>query len=111
MSPPERPWMPGPNDQPPGSIYLINPKGDRHLGFNQQEGRFYRIWQFEPPEPLHTGQAILLRPSEIDQIIKISIAWVISHSADPRGYEIGDELAVGAKAVVQHFAGLARGDR
>lgn len=104
MSQPEQPWIPGPNDIPWG-VCLFNPHGDRHLAFNEHEGRFYRLWQYQPPEPLHTGEAILLRPSDIDQIIKEAMIWVIRHPNDPRSYDISDEIAAGAKALVRHFTG------
>ena len=110
MSQPERPWMPGPNDLP-WTMSLINPQGDRHLGFNDQEGRFYRLWQYRPPEPLHTGEAILLRPSDIDQIIQFSMLWIMNHPTNPRSCTLSDEVAAGAKAAVLHFAGLAQGGR
>ncbi|MDI5969431.1 hypothetical protein POF50_008765 [Streptomyces sp. SL13] len=107
LSQPEQPWQPGPNDLP-FTTHLINPHGDRHLGFNDVEGRFYRLWQHRPPEPLHTGDAILLRPSDIDQIIKFSMIWVKNHPAHPRSSDLSDELAAGAKAVVLHFAQAAQ---
>lgn len=88
--------------------HLINPHGDRHLGFNDVEGRFYRLWQHRQPEPLHTGDAILLRPSDIDQIIKFSMIWVKNHPTHPRSSDLSDELAAGAKAVVLHFAQAAQ---
>jgi hypothetical protein len=86
---------------------LINPQGDRHLALNDQEGRFYRLWQHQPPQPLHTADAILLRPSDIDQIITLSMTWVITHPGDQRSYALVDEIASGVKAVVMHFAGQA----
>ncbi|MEV5689353.1 hypothetical protein AB0L68_40335 [Streptomyces sp. NPDC052164] len=57
MSQPEQPWQPGPNDLP-FTTHLINPHGDRHLGFNGDDGRFYRLWEHRRPEPLHVGDAI-----------------------------------------------------
>jgi hypothetical protein len=110
VSQPEQPWMPGPGDLP-WTVHLINPQGDRHLGFNEQEGRFYRLWQHREPQPLHAAQAILLRPSDIDQIIKIAMIWVMEHHGDPRSGALVDEMAAGAKSVVLHFAGLAQGNR
>jgi hypothetical protein len=95
--------MPGPKDIP-WTVALINPHGDRHLAFNDQEGRFYRLWQHRQPQPLHTGEAILLRPSDIDQIIKNAMLWIMNNPDHPRGYDLADELAAGAKAVVLHFA-------
>ena len=103
MSQQEQPWQPGPNDLP-FTTHLINPHGDRHLGFNDEEGRFYRLWQHRQPEPLHTGDAVLLRPSDVDQIIQFSMLWVKNHPSDPRSNTLTDELAAGVKAVVLHFA-------
>lgn len=110
MSQPEQPWTPGPSDLP-FTTCLINPEGDRHLGFNDKEGRFYRLWQHQQPEPLHTGAAILLRPSDIDQILRLSMLWVMNHPGDPRSYDLADEAVAGAKTAVMHFAGLAQGGR
>ncbi|MEU6672454.1 hypothetical protein [Streptomyces sp. NPDC046727] len=75
LSQPEQPWQPGPNDVP-FTTRLISPHGDRHPGFNDADGRFHRLWQHRRPGPLHTGDTILLRPSDIDQIIKFSMLWV-----------------------------------
>ena len=107
MPQPERPWSPGPRDIP-WSIALINPEGDRHLAFNDHEGRFYRLWQHQPPQAMHAAEAILLRPSDIDQIIKCSLSWMLNHPGHPRCYELGDEVAAGAKAVVVYFTQHAR---
>ena len=101
------PWQPGPNDLP-FTTHLINPQGDRHLGFNDVEGRYYRLWQHKAPERLHTGDAIFLRPSDINQIISYANDWVRNHPEDPRGYELIDEVAAGSKAVVMHFAQAAQ---
>lgn len=103
MSQTEQPWMPGPADIP-WTTALINPHGDRHLALNDQEGRFYRLWQHQSPEPLHTGDAIILRPSDIDQIIKFSMIWIMNNPGDPRCYELSDEIAAGAKALVLYYA-------
>ncbi|WP_329157967.1 hypothetical protein OHB49_04080 [Streptomyces sp. NBC_01717] len=101
------PWQPGPNDLP-FTTHLINPQGDRHLGFNDVEGRYYRLWQHKAPERLLTGDAIFLRPSDINQIISYANDWVRNHPEDPRGYELIDEVAAGSKAVVMHFAQAAQ---
>jgi len=103
MPQPESPWMPGPKDIP-WTFAFVNPQGDRHLAFNDEEGRFYRLWQHQPPQPLHAGEAILLRPSDIDQIIKHAMVWIMAHPKHPASYTLGDEIADGARAVVVHFA-------
>jgi hypothetical protein len=69
LSQPEQPWQPGPNDLP-FTTHLINPHGDRHLGFNDADGRFYRLWQHRQPEPLHTGDAI--RPRLVGSHVEAS---------------------------------------
>ncbi|MFI5808921.1 hypothetical protein [Streptomyces sp. NPDC051561] len=107
MNLPEQPWQPGPNDLP-FTLHLINPHGDRHLGFNEKEGRYYRLWQHRAPEPLDTGEAMFLRPSDINQIISHAMVWVRSHPQDPRGYTLIDEVAAGAKGLVMHFAQAAQ---
>jgi len=99
----EVPWMPRSSDIP-WTVALINPHGDRHLAFNDTDGRFYRLWQHRPPQPLHAGVAVLLRPSDVDQIIKYAAVWIINNSARPRAYALSDEIAVGTKALVAHLA-------
>jgi hypothetical protein len=106
LSTPEQPWVPGPGDLP-WTTHLVNlATSDRHMAFNDTEGRFYRLWQHRPPQPLHAGDAILLRPVDIDQIVKVAGMWIKAHPDDPRGFELTDEVAAGAKAVVLHFAGI-----
>ncbi|MFD9603841.1 hypothetical protein [Streptomyces sp. NPDC059970] len=111
MSQQEQPWQPGPSDLP-FTTHLIDPHGDRHgdrhLGFNEDEGRYYRLWQHKAPERLHTGDAIFLRPSDINQISSYAMIWVRNHPEDPRGYELIDEVAAGVKAIVMHFAQAAQ---
>ncbi|WP_331756107.1 hypothetical protein OH791_38750 (plasmid) [Streptomyces anulatus] len=51
---------------------------------------------------------ILLRPSDVDQIIKFAMIWATRHAADPRSDALVDEVAAGAKAVVMHFAQAAQ---
>ncbi len=109
MSRPERPWMPGPHDTHV-DFALINPEGDRHIGFVQRDGCWYRLWQGRQPELFkHAGEAILLRPSEIGEIIKISMAWVTAHPGHPHGADLVDQIAAGAKTAVAHLAGLSQG--
>ncbi|MCX4821563.1 hypothetical protein OG883_17015 [Streptomyces sp. NBC_01142] len=35
--------------------------GDQRLGFNDADGRFYRLWQHRRPEPMHTAPQALIR--------------------------------------------------
>lgn len=55
-------------------------------------------------ELLPDPAAILLRPSDVDQIIKFAMIWATRDAAGPRSDALVDEVAVGAKAVVLHFA-------
>jgi hypothetical protein len=99
----EQPWLPGPANLP-FTLTLLNPMGDRHLAFDDDCGQFYRLWQHRSPEPLTTQDAIRLRPSDIDMIIKTAGAWILSHTAHPRAGELIDEIAAGAKGIVLYFA-------
>lgn len=108
--PPEQPWLPG-RDDIPWTTALINPLGDRHLTFDEDNGRFCRLWQHRPPEPLTAAEAIDLRPSDIDLIIKVALIWIIGHRDDPRSYALADELAAGAKSVVMYFGKAAQAVR
>jgi hypothetical protein len=103
---PEQPWIPGAADMP-FTITLLNPHGDRHLAFDTDQGRFYRLWQYKPPEQVPASEAIRLRPSDIDQIIKTAGIWVLKHASTPHAGELFDELASGAKETLMYFA-LAR---
>lgn len=106
MTPPERSWIPDLADLP-WRVYLVDPQGVRHLGFNDEEGRFYRLWPDREPTPLHTGEAIALRPSDIDQIVKLCFLWLRTHPGHPRCGALADEVAAGSKVIVLHFAELA----
>ena len=88
-------------------VLHAQPLGDRHLSFDDEEGRFYRLWQNRPPEPLPAHEAIRLRPSDIDQIIGRALTWIIDHHDDRRCLALGDEIAVGTKAVVMYFGRAA----
>jgi hypothetical protein len=102
----EQSWIPGPGDIR-GGFCLVNPLGDRHLSFDDEDGRWYRLWRGRPPEPVAASEAIRLRPSDIDQIIGCTLAWITGHHEDPRCLALGDEIAAGAKAVVMYFGQAA----
>jgi len=99
----ERPWLPGPADAP-FTLTLVSPAGINHLGFDVKTGQFHRLRQGRAPEALTADEAIRLRPSDIDMIIKIAGAWIVDHPHDARGGDLIDEIARGAKATVLHFA-------
>ena len=103
----EEPWMPESPDQLPFLTTLASPNGTRHLAFDDEAGRWYRLWQFRDPELLHTSEAVFLRPSDVDVIIKVSSSWSAGHDGRPRAGELIDELAEGVKELVLHFAKAA----
>ena len=98
----EQPWVPVDND--PNTVFLLNPQGTRHLSFDQRAGVWCRLWQHRQPEPLGADGAAMLRPSDIDTIIKLSNIWIMRNPAHPRAGALTDEMARGAKALVLHFA-------
>ena len=106
MSEQETPWMPG-HEHAPFTVALVNPHGTRHLGFDLQTGIWHRLWQHRPPEPLHTGEAVLLRPSDVDLIIKTSMSWSARNWGHQRAGMLTDELAAGVKQLVLHYAASA----
>lgn len=98
----EQPWFPNQN---PGWTVLANPQGTRHLAFDDVHGQWLRIYQTGAAQPLTATEAIFLRPSDIDVIIKVSMAWYGSRGLqDPRGNQLIDEVAAGAKGLILHFA-------
>jgi hypothetical protein len=104
----EQPWVPDERHMPGGiTVALFNPNGDRHLGFDTDCGQFARLWQHRPPERLSATDAIALRPSDIDQIIKCAFIWIARNPQSPRASTLVDELATGAKGLVMHYARLA----
>lgn len=105
--PAEQPWMPTAADTP-FSFTLVNPEGDRHLAFDEESGQWFRLWEYREPQPLHTGKAVLLRPSDVDTIIRVSSAWAMRYQRKPRAESLIDELAEGVKQLVLYFAGSGR---
>src|SRR4051794_37380923 len=101
----EQPWVPRPADIPYN--VLLNPHGTRHLAFDDRGGMWLRLWQHRAPEPVGADGACLLRPSDIDTIIKLGNIWIMRNPHHPRAQALTDELARGAKALVVHYARLA----
>lgn len=94
-----------PIDEPYTQL-LVNPHGVRHLAFDDQAGNWVQLWQHHPNQPISAGEALLLRPSDIDMIIRLSNIWIMRNPGQ-RAAELTDELASGAKALVLHYAKLA----
>ncbi|MFF5109544.1 hypothetical protein [Streptosporangium sp. NPDC000509] len=46
---------------------------------------------------------MMLRPSDVDQIITHSLVWVIRHPDHPRSYDICDEIARASKTMILQF--------
>ena len=103
----ETPWMPGPDDLPWTFSLLNMTDWDRHLSFNDKEGRWYRLWQHRQPEPLTADAAMMLRPSDVNLIIRHAMWWATEHPDSPQANALIDQCAAGAKALVVHFAKMA----
>ncbi|TDD37845.1 hypothetical protein E1287_07245 [Actinomadura sp. KC06] len=85
-------------------MLLLNPEGDRHMAFDPANGQFYRLWQHKAPEQINGGEAILLRPTDIDLVLKQAMTWIMQHPGTDRAYRLGDEIIAGAKTAVVYFA-------
>ncbi|CCH28625.1 hypothetical protein ABZ816_34810 [Actinosynnema sp. NPDC047251] len=100
---PERPWAPGPNV--PFDYVLASPAGINHLAFDHRTGIWHRLHENGSAEPLHVGQAILLRPSDVDSILTFSMSWCLGAGhGKPRSEELVDELANSIGVLVRHLA-------
>jgi hypothetical protein len=74
------------------------------LSFDQRTGVWWRLWQHRRPEPLGADGAAMLRPSDIDTIIRLGNVWIMRNPTHPRASALTDEMARGAKALILHFA-------
>jgi len=102
----EQPWMPQ-GTETTATYILSNPNGTRHLAFDYATGTWQRLWEHAEPTLVSATTAILMRPTDIDEIIKISGIWIVGNPDHPRAYELNDELAQGAKQALVHLARLA----
>jgi hypothetical protein len=101
--PVEQPWAPT-RQQMPFDITLAGPDGTRHLAFDNHTGCWHRLWQHRAPQPVHTGEAVFLRPGDVDQIIVVTNIWTARHPGHPRSTALINELADGVKQLVLHLA-------
>lgn len=106
--PDQRPWAVQPHHFDGVDVVLASPAGLNHLGFDHAGGRWFQLQQFGSPLPISAGEAIMLRPADINVIIKQSWGWAQSHAGRPRCLELSDEISAGAKAVLMHFANAGR---
>ena len=101
------PWAVQPHHFDGVDEILASPAGVNHLGFNRAGAQWLHLQQVGPPARISAGEAILLRPADIDVIIKISWIWAQSHAGHPRSFELSDEISAAAKAVLMHYAQAA----
>jgi hypothetical protein len=101
----EQPWFPGP--ELPWQFVLTNPEGTRHLAFDHQRGGWLRVFRDGSSKPLRPSEAVLLRPSDVDTIIKWTVAWGLEGGRGNRAQELVDDLAAGVKAAILYFADRA----
>lgn len=94
----EVPWRPGPGYPLPAGFMLLSPHGRRHLVFH--EGWWYRLWEHRQAAQISAGHALMLRPLNAEQIVKVSHAWMLHNSASERARALGDELAVGEQELL-----------
>jgi len=102
-----QPWTVQPHHFGGVDVILASPAGVNHLGFNEAGAQWLHLQQSGPPTGITAGEAIMLRPADIDFIIKKCWGWALTHSGNPRSYELCDEVSAAAKAVLMHFAQAA----
>jgi hypothetical protein len=87
---------------------LANPEGTRHLAFDPQQGTWSRIFADGSSQFLRASEAVLLRPSDADTIIKWCMMWCLNERPDiGRADEVIDDLAVGVKTAIGYLASQA----
>jgi hypothetical protein len=102
----ERPWMPG--SEVRWEMVLASPDGTRHLAFDSQRGTWLRIFQDRREQPLRASEAILLRPSDVDTVIKWTMVWCMGKGlGSDQASELVEDLANGVKVVISYFADRA----
>ncbi len=101
------PWTVQPHHVDGVDVILQSPAGVNHLGFNRARAQWLHLQRSGAPLRITAGEAIMLRPADIDVIISTSWGWALAHGGDPRGYELSDEISAAAKAILMHFAQTA----
>lgn len=108
---PEPPWQPDAAylaALPEQSMTLLSPAGRYHL-MCDEDGQW---WHLRPggAHQIDAGQAAQLRPSDVDQIIKVTMIWawrsVVGNQApvDTRVPDAIDHLAAGIKTMIVSLA-------
>lgn len=101
----EQPWMPQ-GTETAATYILANPNGTTHLAFEDSAGNWQRIWQHAEPTTVTATEAILMRPLDIDEIIKVTCIWITGNPDNPHAHELSNELAQGAKRALIRLAAL-----
>jgi hypothetical protein len=97
----EHPWVP---QGIRGGMVLVNPEGTRHLSFDMKKGAWLRLLENDSPRPLSVSEAIRLRPSDVDTIIKWTMVYCLERgSKDKRVNELIDDLANGMKVTISYL--------
>ena len=66
------------------------------------------VFQDRREQPLRASEAILLRPSDVDTIIKWTMVWCMGKGlGSDHASELVDDLANGVKVVILYFADRA----
>lgn len=87
---------------------LVSPAGICHLAFNSLTGGWVRLLQDGSTQKVTAGEAALLRPADVDQIIKITVGWSwFMPASDNRRNEMVNDLAAGVKRLVLAMAAKA----
>ena len=102
-----QPWTVQPHHLDGVDVALASPAGVNHLGFNNAGAQWLHLQQSGLPARITAGEAIMLRPADIDQIIKLSSGWAQANAGHPRCFELSGEISSGAKAVLMRFAQAA----
>ena len=102
--PDQHPWTVQPHHLDDVDAALASPTGVNHLGFTNADAQWLHLRPTGPHARITAGEAIMLRPADIDQIIKISWGWAQVNAGHPRCSELSNEVSAGAKAVLMHFA-------
>jgi hypothetical protein len=97
----ERPWIPGTGA--PGMV-LLNPEGTRHLSFDMQKGAWSRLLENNRLQPLQVSEAVRLRPSDVDTIIKWTVLYCLRKGPNNKQVnELIDDLADGMKMTFSYL--------
>jgi hypothetical protein len=85
-------------------MVLVNPEGTRHLSFDMERGAWFRLLENGSSSPLSVSDAIRLRPSDVDTIIKWTILYCLRHGSGSKHVnELIDDLADGMKVTISYL--------